>query len=80
MSLWSLDPDQIHWFIRREDRFEDLPPWPDGIYRSEIFRGLWLDPAALYAEALDRLIEVLDQGLASPEHAAFAARLAQLAV
>jgi Uma2 family endonuclease len=70
-----LDPDQIHWFIRRDDRFEDLPPGPDGVYRSEIFPGLWLDPSALYAEDLDRLIEVLDQGLATPAHTAFVARL-----
>ncbi len=73
----ELDPNQIHWFIRRDDRFEDLPPGPDGIYRSEVFLGLWLDPAALYSEDLDRLIEVLDQGLATPAHAAFLARLAR---
>ncbi len=72
----ELDPDQVHWFIRRDDRFEDLPPGPDSVYRSEIFPGLWLDPRALYSEDLDRLIEVLDQGLATPEHAAFAAQLA----
>ena len=71
----ELDPDQIHWFIRRDDRFKDLPPGPDGVYRSEIFPGLWLDPAALYSEDLDRLIEVLEQGLATPAHAAFVARL-----
>jgi len=71
----ELDPDQIHWFIRRDDRFVDLSPEPDGIYRSEVFPGLWLDPAALYSEDLDRLIEVLDQGLATPAHAAFLARL-----
>ncbi len=50
---------------------------PDGIYRSETFPGLWLDARALYAEDLQRLIEVLDQGLATPEHAAFAAKLAE---
>ncbi len=71
----ELDPDQIHWFIRRADRFADLPPGPDGVYRSEVFPGLWLDPAALYSEDLARLIEVLDQGLATPEHAAFLTRL-----
>ena len=70
----ELDPDRVHWFIRRGDHFEDLPPGPDGIYRSEVFPGLWLDAEALFAEDLDRLIEVLDQGLATPEHAAFAAR------
>jgi Uma2 family endonuclease len=73
----ELDPDRIQWFIRRADHFEDLPAGPDGIYRSEVFPGLWLDPKALYAEDLDRLIEVLEQGLATPEHADFVTRLAR---
>lgn len=71
----ELDPDRIHWFVRRRNRFRKLRPGPDGIYRSEVFPGLWLDPEALYAEDLDRLIEVLNQGLATPEHEAFAAEL-----
>jgi Uma2 family endonuclease len=71
----ELDPDRIHWFIRRGDHFEDLPPGPDGIYRSEMFPGLWLDAEAFFAEDLVRMIQVLDQGLATPEHAAFLARL-----
>ncbi|MFI5461275.1 MAG: Uma2 family endonuclease [Isosphaerales bacterium] len=73
----ELGPDCIHWFVRRGDRFEDLSPGPDGVYRSEVFPGLWLDPEALYAEDLDRLIQVLEQGVATPEHAAFVARLAR---
>lgn len=73
--VFELDPDRVHWFLRRGDRFESLPPGPDGIYRSETFPGLWLDPAAFYAEDFDRLAEVLEQGLATPEHAAFVARL-----
>jgi Uma2 family endonuclease len=73
--VFALDPDQIYWFIRRGDHFENLPPGPDGIYRSEVFPGLWLDPEAFYAEDLDRLVEVLEQGLATPQHAEFAARL-----
>ena len=72
----ELDPDRVHWFIRRGDHFEDLSPGTDGIYRSEEFPGLWLDPDALLNEDLDRLSEVLEQGLATPEHAAFAAKLA----
>jgi Uma2 family endonuclease len=71
----ELDPNRIHWFIRGRNRFRKLRPGPDGIYRSEVFPGLWLDPEALYDEDLDRLIEVLEQGLATPEHAAFAAEL-----
>lgn len=55
----------------------DLPPGPDGIFRSEVFPGLWLDPKALFDDDLDRLIAVVDQGIATPEHAAFVARLAE---
>jgi Uma2 family endonuclease len=75
--VFELDPNRIHWFIRRGDYFEDLLPGPDGIYRSEVFPGLWLDPEAFYAEDLDRLVEVLEQGRATPEHAAFVSRLAR---
>jgi hypothetical protein len=69
------EPDRIHWFVLRHKRFQVLRPGPDGIYRSEVFPGLWLDAKALYAEDLPRLMEILDQGLATPEHAAFVAKL-----
>jgi Uma2 family endonuclease len=72
----ELDPDRIHWFVRRGDRFEDLHP-DDGIFRSRVFPGLWLDPQALYADDLDRLAEIVEQGLATPQHAAFVAQLAE---
>jgi hypothetical protein len=71
----ELDPDRVHWFILRGDRFEDLPPDPDGIFRSEVYPGLWLDPPALFGDDLDRLASVVDLGVATPEHAAFVARL-----
>jgi Uma2 family endonuclease len=73
----ELDPDWIHWFVRRGDHFEDLPPGPDGVCRSEVFPGLWLDPEALYDNAPRRVIRALEQGLATPDHASFAARLAR---
>ncbi len=73
----ELDPDRIHWFIRRGDRFEDLPPGPDGIYRSEVFPGLWLDADALFAEDRRPADQGLETGPCTPEHAAFAAKLAQ---
>jgi Uma2 family endonuclease len=71
----ALDPNRVHCFIRRGDRFEDLPPGPDGIDRSETFPGLWLDADALFTEDRRRLIRVLKRGLATPEHRAFVARL-----
>lgn len=71
----QLQPFRVHWFVARQGRFEELSPGPDGILRSEEFPGLWLDPAAL--ERLDgqALRSALQQGLATPEHAAFVARL-----
>jgi Uma2 family endonuclease len=73
----ELDPDRIHWFIRRGHHFVVLPPGPDGIYRSKAFPGLWLDADALFVRDRDRRDEVLEQGIRSPEHAAFVARLAR---
>jgi len=48
----------------------------DGILRSRVFPGLWLDPKALLEGDFDRLEEVQKQGLQSPEHAAFVKELA----
>jgi Putative restriction endonuclease len=72
----ALKPDTVYWFVRRGGRFVELAPGPDGIYRSEIFPGLWLDAEALIRGDRRRLREVIDLGCATPEHAAFAARLA----
>jgi Uma2 family endonuclease len=71
----ALRQNRVFWFISRGGRFEDLPLGADGIYRSEVFPGLWLDPDALLRLDGSRLREVLQQGLTSPEHAAFVARL-----
>ena len=72
----ELEPDEVHWFVRRGGRFEELRPGRTASLRSEVFPGLWLDPRALFAGDLDGLIAALDRGLATPEHAAFVARLA----
>ena len=73
----SIEPDAVYWFALKRGRFVDLSPGSDGIFRSEAFPGLWLDPAALLAGDLWRLKAVVDQGCATPEHAAFVARLAE---
>jgi Uma2 family endonuclease len=72
----GIEPDEVRWFVRREGKFAEMAAGQDGIYRSEVFPGLWLDSNALFAEDLNRLIAVLEQGLATPEHAAFVDLLA----
>ena len=71
----ALDPNEVFWFVRREGRLERKPAGPDGIHRSEIFPGLRLNAEALFADDLEAVIRTLDDGLASPEHAEFVARL-----
>jgi hypothetical protein len=70
------DPDEVFWFVREEDEFQELPIGANGLYRSRAFPGLWLDPAALLAGDTRRLRAIVEQGCATSEHAAFVAKLA----
>jgi Uma2 family endonuclease len=72
----ALDPDEVFWHVNTDGGLVRIAADPDGLFRSRVFPGLWLDPAALSAGDLDALIAALDRGLASEEHAAFVARLA----
>jgi Uma2 family endonuclease len=72
----ALQQQRVFWFVNRNGRFEEKAPDADGIIRSEVFPGLWLDPQALLDLNARRLLEVLRHGLATPEHAAFVQRLA----
>ncbi len=66
---WLFNDREIDWFVLREGRFEKLSRADDGILRSTIFPGLWLDPDALLRDDLNTLLDVLQRGLDSPEHA-----------
>jgi Uma2 family endonuclease len=68
--------NEVRWHRLTGGRFVVEPMPADGIYRSTVFSGLWLDAPALLAGDLARVLAVLQQGLASPEHAAFVRQLA----
>jgi Uma2 family endonuclease len=74
--VFALDPDEVFWFARRDGKLVRISPDPDGIYRSEAFPGLWLDPLALLNDDGSGLLRVLSLGLAAPEHSRFVAKLA----
>jgi hypothetical protein len=57
--------------VRREGLYEPMQPDERGILRSEVFPGLWLKPSALWEDDLATMLAVLQEGLASPEHATF---------
>lgn len=69
--VWRVLDREIDWLLLRDGRYERQAPGEDGLLRSEVFPGLWLDPAALLAGDLARVLEVVRQGVATPDHAAF---------
>jgi Uma2 family endonuclease len=66
---------QVDWFVLRGGQYEPLLPDAGGLLRSMVFPGLWLDAGALIRGDLARVLAVVQQAVASPEHATFVARL-----
>ena len=73
--VWRVWDRAVDWFVLRSGRYLPLAVTPDGLYVSEVSPGLRLDPAALVRGDLSRVLAVLQEGLASSEHAAFVQRL-----
>jgi hypothetical protein len=63
----------LHWFHFPSRR--ELRPDKDGLWRSLVFPGLWLDGPALFDRDLPRLTAAVQRGIADPDHVAFVARL-----
>jgi hypothetical protein len=78
--VWRVYDRAIDWFILHEGRYDRLAPNNLGVYQSQVLPGLWLDPAPLIAGDMLAVLQMLQQGLATPEHAAFVARLQQAAL
>ena len=66
--------DAIDWMILRGDWYEPLAI-QEGIYRSEVFPGLWLDPIAMLNGDVASVLAILQKGLATVEHKDFLSRL-----
>ena len=69
--VWRTRDGEIDWCRLEEGKYVPILPDESGIVRSTIFPGLWLDRPALLRGDLPRVFEVLQQGIASPEHASF---------
>ena len=65
----------IRWFVLQDGAYQEMWVDADGIFRSRVFSGLWLHAHALLQLDGATVIEVLRQGLATPEHSAFVQRL-----
>jgi Uma2 family endonuclease len=68
--VWRVLDQAIDWFALRQDQYVQVP-LTNGLYQSEVFPGLWLDRDALMRFDLMRVIQAVQVGCASPEHAGF---------
>lgn len=73
--VWRVWDRQIDWFRLDGGRYRPLAVEEGGVYRSQVLPGLWLDAAAVVAGDLAQALAVLQQGIDSPEHAAFVGEL-----
>ena len=73
--VWRVDDAAVQWFVFRDGEYAPITVADDGLLKSTVFPGLWLDPAALLAGDLPRLLHAIDKGTATPEHASFVAKL-----
>jgi hypothetical protein len=64
-----VEDQRLHWFHFKSGR--RIYPDAEGIFRSRVLPGLWIDSAALLVCNSARVVEAVQQGLASPQHAAF---------
>jgi Uma2 family endonuclease len=73
--VWRVLDGQLDWFTLQGDQFQPLTPDAEGLLRSGVFPGLWLDAPALLAGDVPRVLAAGQRGIGSAEHAAFAAML-----
>ena len=65
---------RFEWRILDQGRYR-LMEASDGIFRSRIFPGLWIDEPAFWHKDGPRLLGVVNQGLQSPEFLEFKQRI-----
>ena len=78
--VWRTRDDAVDWFdLTDAGKFarRDGPDF-DGLFKSRLFPGLWLDPLALVNDDPAALLAAVDRGCATGEHAEFARRLASV--
>jgi Uma2 family endonuclease len=74
--VWRTWDRAIDWFVLRCEQYQPAAVDDNGWYKSEVFPGLWLDPAALLRGEVGEVLAVLQKGIDSSEHAGFVQRIA----
>ncbi|MGH2413136.1 MAG: Uma2 family endonuclease, partial [Microcystaceae cyanobacterium] len=75
--VWQVFDQIIDWFSLQNSDYVTLLPDEDGIIRSRVFPGLWLDLAAMLDGKMPQVLLVLQAGINSEDHLAFVRQLAK---
>lgn len=75
--VWQILENKVDWFSLQNDEYVTLEADANGVIKSRIFPGLWLDMTALLTGEMTKVLAVLQEGLNSTEHQAFVERLSR---
>jgi Uma2 family endonuclease len=68
---WITTEKQVFWWELHEGEYRGILPGNDGLLKSRVFPGLWLDVQALLRGDMKTVLAAVRAGCKSPEHAAF---------
>jgi len=68
---WITDEQRVIWWQLLKGEYQEIMPDAQGVLRSTVFPGLWLDSKALLRGDLKTVLTVLRRGIESAEHRTF---------
>jgi Uma2 family endonuclease len=74
--VWRTYDAAIDFFMLVEGRY-DPAPLEEGVFKSRVFPGLWIDSQSLLKGDLAAALQTVQKGLANSAHADFVAHLQQ---
>ena len=69
--VWLVGDQEFRWYVWQEGRYQQQQRDESGVLKSPFLPGLWLEVSALLAGDIQKVLSVLNSGLASSEHQAF---------
>ncbi|MBE9217869.1 Uma2 family endonuclease [Dolichospermum flos-aquae] len=73
--VWQVLDQELSWFSLEQGEYLELLPNEEGVLKSRVFPGLWLAVNELLTGNMQVVLNVLQAGLQSVEHADFTHKL-----
>jgi len=75
--VWQTFENRFSWFRLQAEAFVLVAPDADGMIRSTVFPGLWLNVSALLEGRMMEVLNGMQAGIADPAHQTFVQKLAR---